>query len=492
MSEFPASGRTSVKVAAWFFAALAMVALLSPPGASHDEAFHARSIWCGQGERSPYCQERFNDQEGALVARTNIETQNCQAKPRDPLLCPTNRLGESVFRTNNGLYPPLFYYVMSWFVVPNMSVSVVLMRLVSALLISLMLGLLLWLLSPRYRVVLLLLSLTTFSSTGYFLFSSINPSSWTSFGVGTSWLALHAALTERTASRGRRAALTSVALVALTMAVGSRADGAGFIVLMAILTVLHVGSTQLQAHRKRLAVAVVATSLCGWVLLERFSSMSPLENMKRLYTYSDGQRDNVAFFSENILQVLPNTLRVLGTVPSMSSIIVPDAVFVFGIGLLGFSVIRTYNGMDRVQLVGAVVIVIAMVLVVMAQVALVDGRDGGGIEPRYTFPLLLALVGWWYVLAPEDLFERVESLLRPAAIVATAAFALTMFTVAERYVDRQSYGLRFLPEGPDQWWWPWLPFGPNFVVVLAPVFVWCFFRDFRTVIATMKQLPARS
>lgn len=482
MSEFLASGRMAAKAAAWFSAALAMVALLSPLGASHDEAFHARSIWCGQGERDPYCTERFIDEKGAFVARTNLETQNCQVNSNYPLLCPTNRLGESVFRTNDGLYPPLFYYLMSWLVVPYVSVSIILMRLASALLISVIIGLLLWLLPDRHRVVLFLVSLTTFSSTGLFLFASINPSSWTSFGVGVGWIALHAALAEHVSSNARRAALASVASVAWVMAIGSRSDAAGFVALSATLAVLHVGYVRMPAHRKTLAGAVVVFPLIGWAILERFSTMSPLENIRRLYTFSDGQRDNVSFFSENILQGLPNTLRALGTVPSKSAILLPDVVMVIGIVSLGFFVIRTYHRAARAQVVGAVAIVSAIVLVTMAQIALVDSRDSGGLEPRYTYPLLLVLVGWWYLCSPVNLLERVERYLRPAVLGAVVVFALTMFTVAERFVDRQSYGVRYLPEGPDQWWWSWLPVGPNVVVILAPIFLWRFFTEMRTFI----------
>lgn len=460
-----------------------MIALLSPLGATHDEAFHVRNIWCGHGEREDYCAERFRDEEGGLVVRTNIEIQNCQASSSVPLLCPTSRVGESVSRANDGLYPPVFYYILSWFVFPYVSVSTVLVRLASALIVSLVFGGLFWLLPHRHRVVLLLVALTAFSPTGYFLFASMNPSSWTSFGVGVGWIALHAALVERNTSRMRKAALMSVSIVAWTMAIGSRFDGLSFVVFSAILAVAHVVSLRTQWDTRRVLGTLALTASVGWVSLEKFSQFSPISYLKLLYTYSDGQRDNVAFFSENILQGLPNTLRALGSVPSKSSILLPDVVFVFGILLLGFFMVLTYNRRHRVQVLGALATVAIITVSTMSQIALVDSRDSGGIEPRYTYPLLLVLVGWWYLVSSIDELKQVERYLGPAAVVATALFALSVFTITERFVDRQTYGLRYLPESPDQWWWSWMPAGPNVVVALASVFLWNFLSLLRKVIS---------
>lgn len=487
MQEYLASGRSVTKVSAFFFATLSMIALLSPLGATHDEAFHVRNIWCGHGEREEYCTERFRDEEGGLVVRTNIEIQNCQASSSVPLLCPTSRVGESVSRANDGLYPPVFYYILSWFVVPSVSVSTVLVRLASALIISLVFGSLLWLLPHRHRVVLLLVALTAFSPTGYFLFASMNPSSWTSFGVGVGWIALHAALVDSNTSRTRKVALMSVSIVAWTMAIGSRFDGISFVAFSAILTVVHAISLRKQWDTKKILGTVVLTTSVGWVILEKFSQFSPTKYLKLLYTYSDGQRDNVSFFSENLLQGLPNTLRALGTVPSKSPIHLPDVVFVVGILLLGFFILQTYRRRERAQLIGALATVMIISLVMMAQIAQEDGRDSGGLEPRYTYPLLLVLVGWWYLVSSVDALKQLERYLRPASVVATAVFSLSVFTIAERFVDRQTYGLRYLPESPDQWWWSWMPAGPNVVVALASVFLWNFFSQLRKVVGDSLQ-----
>lgn len=160
----------------------------------------------------------------------------------------------------------------------------------------------------------------------------------------------------------------------------------------------------------------------------------------------------------------------------MSGILLPEIVYITGLLLLGWLVAHSINLQERLQIIGALVTAATISLVIMAQVALVDNRDALGVEPRYSYPLLIFLVGWWFLLGPENLADRITKFLRPAAVVAIVMFAVGMFTVAERFVDVQTYGLRLLPEGPEQWWWSWMPVGPNVVLVVAVFSLWMFFR----------------
>jgi len=459
-----------------------MVALLSQPGASHDELYHATNIWCGQGERAPYCVERSVNPELGPIARTNFDLAQCQVNPDSPLVCPAERLGGSTYVANYGIYPDFYYFILSFAVVPSVELSFLLTRLMSALWTAFILGLTVWLLPVRYRLTMFLVVLTTFTATGYFMFASINPSSWTIFGVGIGWLPIHAACMGNGLSRGQRAASIGLGLLACGMAIGSRNDAIFFIAVALSLVVVHVVSSRLPRLLWVLPVTASLVALAGWVILSRFSFLSPRDNVKRLYTFVDGQPDNISFFTEGLLQGLPNAMRAVGTVPIHSFMALPPIILVAALVLFGFFFVQTFNYDSRLQLCGFVLTAIAISLSVMAQVAWLDERDPGGVEPRYVYPLFVFAAGWWYLLGPESLKDRVGRYLRPAAVAATAIFALTMFTVAERFVDKQTFGLRYLPEGHDQWWWSWLPFGPNVVVILAPIFLWRFFTEMRTLI----------
>lgn len=455
-----------------------MLATLSQPGATHDEWFHASSIWCGQGVREPYCRDIVDNGVDVPYALTNIDARNCGADQDRPLLCPTSRSNETALWTNTGLYPPLFYFVLSWVVIPSVDVSILLARVASALLISVVLAVMAVLLPSRHRLVLFLVSLTTFTGSGYFLFASINPSSWTVFGVGVGWLAVHAAVATGDLSKVRRVQLGAIGMIAWLMAVGSRWDAPGFVAFSLALLAFHVIWCRFPRYRKTFLPAALLTVFLLLLVLERLTPLSPLYHLEILIRYTNGQPDNTAFFTYNFLQGLPNALRALGTLPTLTTVTLPDVVFVAAIALLACFMFVTYHRRQPFQVIGLALSSCVIALVIMAQVTVNDVRDVGGVEPRYVYPVLVFAVGWWFLLAPSDFASRVSKYLKPASLVSVGLFALTILTVAERYVDRQTFGLRYLPESLDQWWWTWMPIGPNVVAVLAPLCVWMFFQGF--------------
>lgn len=475
MSETLRYGKSVSKTFGWFFATLSFVALMSPPGATHDEWYHATSIWCAQGIQLPYCVERGNDSDGDFSARTNLPAVNCQQRSSQPLVCPTSRDIEYRFRTNSDQYPNGFYSFMNLFLGPSVESSFVVMRVVNALSISLILGISMFLMPNRHRIVLFLVILSTFSGTGYFLFASINPSSWTAVGAGIGCLPLHAALTARKEQTWKRVAMSALGIVGLVMAAISRWDAIPFIALALALAMFHGFWSMYPDRRDTILLGLVILTIVGTIALMRFSPRSLFFDLKLLYRYTPGQPDNVVFLSRNLLEGLPNALWALGSVPTMTSIQLPGVSLMGGISVFSFLFLRTFNRRDRLQLFGALLISIVIGLTIAAQVALVDNRDSGMIEARYTFPLLILLGVWWFLTAPEELVNRIRTSLKAVTAVNTAVFALSMFAVLERYVDRQSFGLRVIPDGPDQWWWTFMPFSPNVLVILAPIFLWRFF-----------------
>jgi hypothetical protein len=476
LPETQVSGRSIVKAFCWLFASLVMVALLSQPGATHDEWFHASSIWCGHGVRAPQCVD-ISDVEGVRIATTNMNPFNCQRVASDVLHCPIAISDQGSSVMNKSSNPSWFYFVLSWAVVSSPEASFASVRVASALIISLMFALVMWLLPSRHRIAMTLVALTTFSATGFFLFSSINSSSWTAAGIGGGWFALHAAAASSQLSRRRRAALLGAGIIASLMAIGSRYDAIPFVVFVVILICISVLWTRFTNRRKEVLVAACITSFLSLIVIEVATPTSPLFHLSLLYKFSEGQPDNTTFFTHNILQGLPNALLALGTVPTMSQVILPQLVFVVSIASLAILMWQTFERRNMLQMSGFLVAWTVISLAIATQVAYNDQRNQGFIEARYVFPLLLFAVGWWFLQGPYDLRRAVSSHLKPVALASTGVFFLTMFTVAERFVDRQTFGVRYLPEGPDQWWWTWLPVGPNVLVVLATCCVWMFFRQ---------------
>ena len=471
-----------MKAALWLFVTLSTVALLSAPGATHDETYHLPSIWCGHGIRDTYCPS-IREVPGAFpITETNFDLLVCKHAPSAPLVCPSDGDERGEGWVNDTLYPQLFYFTLSWFVVPSFEISVLLTRLVSSFLISVMFGLLLKFLPNQHRVVLTLLCITVLPVSGYFLLASVNPSSWAAFGVGVGWIAIHASLTSEHLTLKRSAPLLVIGLGALVMAGGSRWDAIPFIALSLLFCVFALIELKMPELRRTalLRSAVVAVGLL--FILERFTPLPLLYYLQQLFVFQDGEPDNLTFFSNNLLQALPNALRSLGSVPTMSRVVLPELVYIGSIVLLGAFMIATFSRETKSQSIGFILVSLVMAFVIMAHAGIYDSRDEGMIEPRYVYPLLLFAVGWWYLRGPTDLLQSVTRYLKLGSIVAVVLFGVTMFTVAERFVDRQTFGLRYLPEGPDQWWWSGIPVGPNIVLVVAVVSMWKFLGQLTDVV----------
>ena len=475
--------RTVVVAFAWLFTALAMLSLLSPPGVSNDELFHAPSIWCANGERTNLCEDISPDAEVGKRARTNVDIALCQKDVTQPAACPSAATGQSTTRINDGLYPSLFYRVMGLVVVPSMEMSFILVRWANALSVVVLFAASLVILPSRHRTALLLVILSILNPHGFYLFASLNPSSWAVAGVGVAWMALHAALTREAKTTRHRLALVGISIVAGGMAAGSRRDAISFLALSGILLYIALVTSYFP---KRRGVVLGSSGLLVVLVffgMERFNSLSPAAELRKLVIYDEGEPDNLAFFTHHVLQSVPRALEALGQVPAQTGVLIPQIVFLAGLFVLGFVGALALNTRSRLQLLGIAVTLVFSVLVAMAWQALVDNRDSFGPRTRYVLPLTVFAVGWFYVFGPVDLAQRVQKHLRWMAVVVTFAFGLTVLAIAERNVDFQTLGLRLIPEGPDQWWWSWMPVGPNIVVLAAVLSMWQFLRRFPALIA---------
>lgn len=466
------AARPMLRTFVWLFAALAMMALLSPPGATHDESYHASNIWCARGERAPYCVEESGERSSTPTIRTNITFENCQQDPDRLLWCP--QFASTTLPADTKAHSSLFYFALSWLVVPSVEASVLGARVVNALVIVAMLAVMAGLLPNRHRMVLFLLVLGAFSPSGYFLFASINPSSWTALGIGVGWLAWYSAGIPNTDPINRKVRLVAVGSLAGVMAVGSRWDSAPFLALIAILVGARLIWERHPRKRKTLFFLTSVAVVVVFAALSRVVVRSPDRYLQAIVSYSDGEPDKITLFTRYLLQVLPNMLRALGSIPTTSVVVLPFLVYIGGLLVLAVLLVATYNPHSRAQQLGSAIIILAATVAITAQVANMDPLVFYGVEPHFIYPPLLLAVGWWFSLGPADLTKRLIPHLKWVVYIVTATFALSTFTIAERFVDRQAFGIRLIPDGPDQWWWSWMPVGPNVVALLSVLFMWKF------------------
>jgi hypothetical protein len=224
-----------------------------------------------------------------------------------------------------------------------------------------------------------------------------------------------------------------------------------------------------------MAITVAISVLVVVFIAELLSPLPPIRYLGLLFSFiRDGGGDQ-SLITEGLLKVIPNALAALGNVPTHSSIEIPEVVYLGNLAVLIVIGARTYNSENKSQLLGTLATLIAITLASISQTILV-GNHSTGSEFRYIYPLLLFATGWWYLNGPLDLHDKVLTVIRPSAAIVTGCFSLWVYVIAERNVDFQTGGIRVLPEGSDQWWWSWMPIGPNIVLLLAPFFLWQYFR----------------
>lgn len=466
----------------WLFLALAVVALMSQPGASQDEWFHVSSIWCGHGKRDTYCPEAVRSGQSVVEVRTNFSISACEAQPKYPLVCPRGDRG-ATSTANAGLRPGLFYFLFSWVVVPSIDVSVLLVRLLNAAVVSIFLGMLFWLLPDRYRVVLFLVCLTVLPVNGSFLFSSINPESWNALGTGTGWLATHAAFTSKSLPKRQRTALATAGMVAVAMAVGSSWDSIPMLLFISVLVGIQIVSTNRASSRLRMFFQCQFLIGAGALLAELSSAPSPLGTLTSFLRNLWDEPNSFTLLTVSSLQKLPSVLDALGTVPTMNPLILPELVYISGILIFGLVMFKGFNPQSTWQKIGLTTVAVFLTFLLVRQDMVFDFRAMLTIDALHTFPLLLFVVSWWLLMGPSDLFERVSTSLKLIIGLATATFLFAQFTVVERFADHQTYGIRMIPDGPDNWWWPWMPVGPTISVVLATCFFWRFLQSAKSSLA---------
>jgi len=454
-----------------FFVMLCSVALLSAPGATNDELFHAANILCGQGEREPYCQDiRFDvPYPGASV---NFDLPTCQREATTPLECPSDQEKRSFRSINHGnLYPNLYYRLLSYVAGPTLEETIVWSRVVVALTISSLLAAMLLILPAPYSRATILVILTALPATGYFLFASINPSNFASFGVGFGWIPLHAALARRHLDRWRPVALVTLSSIFVVLAVGSRWDAAPFSALVIALAIFHALWSQ-KGRQRRIVVGIAGLMFLPvlWVT-ETFTPIhaKPSRFIQLLLNGNNHEVEGAVFVSHYMLHAIPNMLASLHTLPLTSGITLPSLVQVINVGVIFYSILRTRAISGMSQFVGSGILVSSAGLAIMAQVTLIDDRDLFGVEPRYVFPLLIAATGWWYITSNRLESSRIHNIVTSARFAIIISFVLVAYSVAERYADRQTYGVRLIPEGIDNWWWSFMPVGPNTVLILASI-----------------------
>ena len=440
-------------------------ALSSPIGSSPDDDFHLPSIWCGQGFREGLCEENRNP-DLVNVPYSTFSNSSCFAFDENKSgACPYDETLTPVSRANlkDNLYPPVYYWSMSWFANEDVAASTITMRIVNSILAVLGLAVVIAVLPHHLRRVPLVGTLISALPLAIFLIASTNPSGWAFFGTLTLFSSFLGYLNSK--STRDKLVLGGITGISLLFAAGSRTDAAIYsVIAIGIATLLQlskkifslantviIGALVIAAGFLYLSVGTGSAVIGGGLALPGIQSITP------------------NFFAN--LAGLPNLwVGVFGTSrlgwldTEMPAIVWAVTLSIF-IGVL-FTSVRWFR-LNQVLAVWSIFLaLIAIPLYILTVSGLTVGQQ---VQPRYLLPLI-ALLG------AAALYRRSSNsgldLTRGQVLIIGSgmliANTISLHLNTRRYItgmDQQGIDLN----KDIEWWWANFPLSPNLVIWSASI-----------------------
>lgn len=447
----------------FFLAPLALLlslvgwALSSPAGSSPDEVFHVASIWCAQGEQEDICEPGASDLERQIPS--SIIEMSCFAfQPEITGACQhrvfeidSSNLSPIQHGNWNGqVYPPLFYSTLSMFVSPDVSSSILAIRLFNALLVTAMLSITFFALPRENRPILALSAVLSFVPLGMFLFASANPSSWALLSAAIVFPILHSI--DLVEGR-RRLVLTSVLGVGIAIGLGSRADSAIYICLAAVVACLLS-----KKRSKYLLVILLVAALVSVVTFFSFGQSSALDGLDDGGPTAGG---GMGLLWNNLTQLPTLWLGMYTNLGWLDTAISPSALFAFIFGALGllFTSIRSAGPRELVSLA---TVAGALVVIPLYMLQASGATVGAQVQPRYLLPIFVILLATACVaLKSQPTLSKVQLVI--IASLVTCGHALALLDQIKRYTGSDN----LLNPAKDSWWWDIAPAGPLVIWAIA-------------------------
>ena len=439
------------------FALVAFIswAFASPIGASPDDDYHMASIWCGQGIREGLCEEGTREDQrlvpAVIVAAAGCfafddeQSASCPRPPADEL--------EATKRGNfEGSYPPIYYATMSVFASKDADASILAMRIANAVLFVGLLSALAVLVPPRLRRAAVLPFAVVSVPLGMFLVPSVNPSSWALLSGAGVWVAMVGFVWAK--ERWRQVALGALTLVFTVMGAGARGDSAAYAGL-AVLVALILTFERTRDWYRGLALGVVLAVIAIIIFLNAGQSAG--------VGVDDSSPITLRLIVENILALPTLWFGVLGSW-NLGWLDTPMPALVWA-GTFAVFIGFVFSGLRRMSPRKAIVVALAAAALFAVPMYIMVNEGsyvGAGVQPRYTYPLMVIFAGlaFWHRERFVPTFSRLQWAL--IAILLAMSNAVALFFNIKRYVTGLEVGGYNLEAAPE-WWWPWLGFGPNWV-----------------------------
>lgn len=439
----------------------------SAVGSSPDDNFHLASIWCGLGDREGLCENPSAGtadaaEETARDIPTSVTTSMCYVFRADLSAECWDQHSTSmteVDRANiDGLYPKVFYAVMSVFASKDVEAATVAMRLFNSLFAVAFLTTAFFLLPRRLRPAFVVGAVVTSVPLGLFLYGSTNPSSWALLSASTVWITVYG--TFRTEG-WRRYALAAFAVFATLIGAGARADAAAYAVFGAIIGVILGARSLKRLLLPAVMVAVIAVMSVAFYL-STGQSNAVSDGLGIAGIGNEKPPLNLAQHLSNFVGV-PDLWRgaLGGWGLGWLDTPLPPVVPFIGVAVFGAVLVVGFGRRFTRQTIALLLAIAAFWLVPFVLLARSNAVVGELVQPRYILPLLVIAAGVAGLrLGKISSWSGMRGIMASLALAASAAVALYY------NIRRYTTGLDTLSLDPGkraEWWWSFAP---------SPLAVW--------------------
>lgn len=356
-----------------------------------------------------------------------------------------------------GMYPPVYYSVMSIFSTTDVQTSVLTMRVFNSLLAVTLVALVYLLVDRRLRAPMLWSLLLTAVPMGMFLVSSVNPNGWAILSAAVMWVAMVGFF--RAPTRTRQIALGALALLSALMGAGSRGDSAAYVAFGAVIAAI-LSFERTRRYLFSLLVPIAAVVMGAAFYLSSSQVGSALEG-----EMPGGTAHEVNFVPDFIRTVLNISQLWVGNFGSQAlawnDVKMPALVWFTTMLLYVGVAFWSLSFKRNARTVLAIVLAAIAMVMVPAWVITQNGVEVGVlVQPRYVLPLQALFIGL-LLYGSADPRVKLSRVQRWVVVVGLAsANSIALYLTFRRFLTGTDYAGFDLNKNVE-WWWQDMPIPPG-------------------------------
>ena len=468
--------RKSALLALLFFLTLVSWGISSPINTAPDEIYHIGEIWCNNVNVSKcnLIKQESDHQSTDLAAPGKFLLNLCPpagdwniAKGNYPLVALESsacRADKGEFTKEFGSQDISYHKILAKFISNDSERSIIVLRVINSLFASCLFFLFYFTANNKVSKPVILSLLFTLIPQGLFTGSSLNPSSWSYFGVTFSWAFLYSIMVSRNNPKIYTALSLFGFLASSVMVLSSRMDGRFYLILSFLTIILFAEKFHVSGTYKKI-VCIILFLLIFKNIRENIQIIQPLqESFQNFSTLSD----LIILIGNSFKVTFAIPLRLFGLEQSgWLGLNVPKIVVLTNLTALTMTYCYAYDKKNLRQIRLTLLILFEIFVIVFF---------ANLIYPHWTVPFYLIRTGWsgdyfqtryFLPILPLCIAMFLMSSNKPYLNTRPQKFVFILLLSFGHLFSLYSVGYFF--RNNTSWWWTDLVVNQSFVFAIGNV-----------------------